>query len=286
MRSTLSRPRASRTAALLATSLAGLFVSAFASTEKPLWEAGIGVGAMSFPAYRGADQRASFWLPVPYLVYHGQVLKSDRHGTRAQLFESDRINLTISAALSPPVSSRKILAREGMPDLAASFEVGPQIDFTLWQSDTRARHLKLQLPLRAAFSLEHQPKSLGWVFHPKLNLDLTDQPYLAGWNLGLQAGPLWGDKRQHRYFYGVTAPYANASRPAYEAGGGFAGMQYLTSISKRYGDHWVGAFVRYDNLNGARFVDSPLVRSRSYAAIGVAVSWILGESTTRVLIDD
>jgi outer membrane scaffolding protein for murein synthesis (MipA/OmpV family) len=140
--------------------------------------------------------------------------------------------------------------------------------------------------MRAAFTLNSQPKSLGWVFHPKLNLDVTDLPSMPGWNMGLQAGPLMADKRQHSYYYGVAAPYASASRPAYEAGGGFAGMQYLMGLSKRFDGHWVGAFVRYDNLNKARFADSPLVRSRSYAAVGVAVSWIFDESATRVLTDD
>jgi MipA family protein len=253
-----------------------------AAQDLPLWEAGVGLATVSFPAYRGSDQRQAFVLPTPYFVYRGEFLKADREGVRAELFDSDRAELTVSAALSPPAASEDIRVRAGMPDLRANVEIGPQLNLTLWQTDSRARQLKLLLPLRAAYTLQRNPRNLGWVLHPKLNLDVTDVPGLPGWNLGLQAGPLFGDRKQHQYFYGVDAAYATAERPAYRAGAGFAGMQYLVGVSKRYPRHWVGAFLRYDSLRGATFEASPLVRSRGYVAGGVAVSWVLGESSERV----
>lgn len=260
--------------------------AARAESEKPLWEAGVGVAGLSFPAYRGSDQTSNFAMPVPYFVYHGDFLKADRHGVRGQFFGSDRLELTVSGALSPPASSDDVTARAGMPDLKATFELGPEIDVTLWRAENRARFVKLLLPLRAAFTLEGAPRDIGVVFHPKLNLDVTDLPGLAGWNLGLLAGPLFGDRRQHDYFYGVAPQYAAAGRPAYEAKAGYAGMQYLAAVSKRYPKFWVGAFVRYDNLDGAAFADSPLIRSKDYFAGGVAISWVLGESARRVKVDD
>lgn len=267
--------------------LCGAFAqAALAAEEKPLWEAGVGVATVSFPAYRGSDQRHNFLLPSPYFVYRGEFLKADRDGVRAELFDSDLAELTVSVALSPPASSDDIRARAGMPDLKANFELGPQLNLTLWRTENRARQLKLLLPMRAAFTLEKQSKSLGWVVHPKLNLDIGDLSGLPGWNLGMQLGPLFGDRKQHHYFYGVDAAYATPSRPAYAAGGGFAGMQYVVGVSKRYPKHWVGAFLRYDNLSGARFADSPLVRTKNYVAAGVAVSWILGESAERVVVDE
>ena len=265
----------------------GLFcATAQAAEEKPLWEAGIGVATVTFPAYRGSDQRSQFVLPAPYFVYRGEFLKADREGMRAQLFDSDRFELTLSGALSPPAFSDEIRARSGMPDLEANAEVGPQLNVKLWASEHHGHLLKLLLPLRAAYTLESKPRNIGWVFHPKLNLDLGNLPALPGWNVGLQAGALFGDRKQHQYFYGVDSAYATAARPAYQAGGGFAGMQYLVGVSRRFERHWVGAFLRYDNLNGATFANSPLVRSRNYLAAGVAMSWIFDESTTRVLVDE
>ena len=276
--------RAGRFAVVLAWALA--VPTARASEDMPLWELGAGVAALSFPAYRGSDQTTHFLMPIPYFTYHGKILKADRHGMRGELFGSDRLDLTVSATLSPPAASEDIVARAGIPDLQATFEIGPQLDVTLWRSENRARFLKLQLPLRAAYTLERSPRGIGWVAHPKLNLDITDIPGLDGWNVGLLAGPLFGDPRQHDYYYGVAPQYATAFRPAYAAPSGYAGMQVLATVSKRFRKAWVGAFVRYDNLAGASFEDSPLVRSQDYFAGGVAVSWIFGESSTRVRVDE
>lgn len=266
--------------------LASQVLPAAAAEEKPLWEAGVGLATVSFPAYRGSDQRQAFALPTPYFVYRGEFLKADKDGVRAQLFDADRVNVTLSGALSPPAYSRDIRVREGMPDLRANFEVGPQLNLALWESDNRRQELKLLLPLRAAFTLERSPRSIGWVFHPKFNMDFGGIPGLTGWNAGMQVGPLFGDRKQHQYFYGVDSASAAAARPAYQAKGGFAGMQYILGVSKRYDKTWVGAFVRYDSLRGATFADSPLVRTRNYVAGGIAVSWILGESKERVLVDE
>ena len=270
----------------IALALAAASPALRAGEEKPLWELGAGVAALSLPAYRGSDERENFLLPVPYFTYHGKILKADRHGIRGELFDTDRVEFTISAALSPPAPSDDIRARKGMPDLKAIFELGPELDLTLWRSANRARFLTLLLPLRVAYTVEGPPRDVGWVFHPKLNLDVTDLPGLPGWNLGLLAGPLFGDQRQNAYFYSVSPRDATATRPAYEASAGYGGMQYLAAVSKRFSRVWVGAFARYDNLSGATFQDSPLVRSTDNYSGGVAVSWILGESSTRVWVDD
>lgn len=270
--------------ALAALSLLG--GGAQAAEEKPLWEVGAGVAAFSFPAYRGSDQTNNFLMPVPHFSYHGDFFKADRQGIRGSFFDSDRVELTLSMALSAPASSKDIKIRNGMPDINGTFEIGPEVDFTFWRSENRARFVKLLVPLRAAVTLEGSPKEIGWVFHPKLNMDITDIPGMPGWNLGTLAGPMFGDKRQHAYYYSVAPQYATADRPAYEAKAGYAGMQYLVALSKRFPKYWVGSFVRYDNLSGATFEDSPLVRKKDYFAAGVAITWILGESSTRVMVDD
>jgi len=282
----MHKPISKWTLSLLCASLALSSLTAQAAEEKPLWEVGLGAGAFSFPSYRGSDQTNNFLIPVPLFTYHGDFFKADRHGIRGSFFDSDRVDLTVSFALSPPAPSDDIKARHGMPDLEATFEIGPQVDFTFWRSENRARFVKLLMPLRAAFTVEGSPKDIGWVFHPKLNMDVTDIPAMPGWNLGLLAGPLFGDARQHAYYYDVQSRYATADRPAYSAKAGYAGMQYLAALSKRFPKYWVGGFIRYDQLGGAVFEDSPLVRQKDYFAAGFAVTWVIGESSTRVLVDD
>ena len=257
-----------------------------AAGEKPLWEIGAGVSALTLPAYRGSDQTNNFILPVPFFTYHGDFFKADRHGIRGSFFDTDRIDMTVSLALSPPMGSDDIPVRAGMPDLKATFEIGPQVDLTLWRSEDRARFFKLLLPLRAALTVEGRPQDAGWVFSPTLNVDITDLPGMPGWNLGLLAGPLFGSQRQNAYYYSVAPQYATPARPAYEAPSGYAGTQYTMGISKRFQSFWLGGFLRYGNLGGARFEDSPLVVQKDAFAAGVALSWIFGESSTRVMVDD
>ncbi len=271
---------------LAAAALVLAATAAQAGEEKPLWEVGIGAGAFSFPAYRGSDRNSNWFLPVPYFTYHGDFFKADRHGIRGSFLDTDRIDFTVSAFLSPPSGSDNIPARAGMPDLKATFEIGPQVDVTLWRSENRARFVKLRLPLRAAFTVEGPPQDVGWVFHPNLNLDITDLPGLPGWNLGLVAGPIFGNQRQNAYYYSVAPQYATPARPAYEAASGYTGSQFLVGVSRRFQKFWVGGFASYDNLSGATIADSPLVQDKNNFAAGIAVSWIFGESSTRVMVDD
>ena len=57
-------------------------------------------------------------------------------------------------------------------------------------------------------------------------------------------------------------------------------------LSKRFPKFWIGAFARYDTLRGARFEDSPLVTSKRYVAGGIGISWILGQSSQRVRVNE
>ena len=101
-------------------------------------------------------------------------------------------------------------------------------------------------------------------------------------SLILLAGPVFTDSRYNRYFYAVPPESATANRPAYEPGSGYAGMQFIVALSRRFPKFWIGGFARYDTLHGAAFEASPLVTSKRYAAGGIGISWILGESSRRV----
>ena len=253
------------------------------SATEPLWEAGIGVAGLYFPHYRGSDQSRGYALPAPYLVYRGEIFKADRQGLRGIFFSNERFDLNLSVGASLPVYSNDNRAREGMPDLKPSVELGPSLDVTMWRSADLRTKLDVRLPVRVAVTVESPPRFIGGQFFPHLNLDLHDPAGLAGWNLGLLAGPVFADARYNRYFYEVLPAYATTSRPAYIApSGGFAGTQFLVALSKRFSKFWVGGFTRYDSLRGASFEESPLVTSKRYFAAGIGVSWILGESTQRV----
>jgi outer membrane scaffolding protein for murein synthesis (MipA/OmpV family) len=54
------------------------------------------------------------------------------------------------------------------------------------------------------------------------------------------------------------------------------------SLTKRFPRYWVGGFLRYENISGAVFEDSPLVKQESALSVGLALSWVFGESSKRV----
>ena len=262
--------------------LAGLSAGDACAAEKPLWELGIGMSALYFPDYRGSDESSFFAIPFPYVVYRGTFLKADKDGIRGAFFNSDRIELNASVGASVPVSSSNNRARHGMPDLQPTVEFGPSLDLNLWRTDDRRYKLDLRLPVRAAVTVIGGMDYAGWEFSPRLAFDITDVAGHDGWNLGMLAGPMYGSERSHDYFYSVAPQYATADRPAFDAKAGYAGSEFLMSLSKRYPKYWLGAFVRWDSLNGAVFADSPLVRSENYFAAGVGIAWILRESSTLV----
>lgn len=260
--------------------------AAAGAADAPLWEVGLGVGAVSFPDYRGSDRQRVHAVPVPYVVYRGEFLKADREGVRGVFFDSDRVEINVSLGASVPVDSDGNDARRGMPDLDPTVEIGPSVDVTLWRSADERAKLDLRLPLRWATTVSGEFRDVGMVFSPRINLDVRDPFGYSGWNLGLLTGPIYADERNHAYFYDVAPRYATATRPAYEADGGYSGTQFIGALSKRYPGYWVGAFVRYDTLSGAAFEDSPLVKRDNAWAAGFGIAWMLGQSSQRVPIDD
>ena len=247
-----------------------------ARADQPLWELGVGLGALRVPHYRGSEQSHDWLLPVPYLVYRGQIFRSDRDGTRAVLLDSERVDFDISLDASPPTRSGDNRARAGMPNLAPTLEVGPNVNLML--SRGPGWKLDLRVPLRAVVTLRSPVKAVGFTSTPVLNLDLD----LAGWNIGLQGGPLAASSRYHAYFYSADPVYATTLRPAYRAGSGFAGWGATASASRRLGDWWLAAFFRADSVAGATFINSPLITQRNNLTFGLAASWVFKVSDERV----
>jgi outer membrane protein len=252
---------------------------------RPLWELGAGATVLSLPDYRGADQSRGYIYPFPYVIYRGDRFKADREGIRGMLFDSDRVRLHISAFGTPPIKSNQ--ARAGMPDLDPTLELGPSFDITLLRDRVRDYKLDLRLPVRAVLATDLSDIDYaGIVAYPNLTLDLHPV-FLGGrWNVGLQVGSLFGTSRYHAYFYGVPVQFATPTRPPYTASGGYSGAVFLASLSRRFRSLWVGGFVRYDNLNGVAFDDSPLFKRDHSVMAGIAAAWVFYESAQRVEADD
>jgi MipA family protein len=273
---------------LLALALASFLYAFAASTgragELPLWEAGFGAAGLSMPDYRGSDQQRGYLLPLPFLMYRGDILKLDEKGSRLLLFQSKRLELNVSADGGVPVKSSRNTAREGMSDLDATFQFGPSIDICVSADCNAPVFFKIRLPLRAVTALNFSRfYGIGYVLNPQATMDLKD-PGQEGWNFGCAIGPLFATKKFHDYYYRVSAADSiPGRRPAYDARGGYSGSLVLISLSRHFANAWFGAFIRYDDLSGAVFADSPLMRTKHSVMAGFGFSWVLGRS--RVLVD-
>lgn len=250
--------------------------------SEPKWELGIGVGLIDFPDYRGADERQTLALPLPYINYRGERFRVGRQGVRGLLLDTRQVKLDLSLNATPPVNSHDNAARTGMQDLDPTFEFGPSLRIALTRHEPW--HLELRLPLRASLATDFtHAHYAGWVFQPHLAWDYRGR---NGWAPSLVGGVIFGDRRQHQYFYGVPDRAVTPTRPRYDAPGGYAGAYALFSLRQRVGKWWMAGFVRADTLRGAVFDDSPLFRSHSALYAGVAFAWIFAQSKDRVDIQE
>lgn len=252
--------------------------------ELPLWEAGFGFTGLSLPDYRGSSQQRLFVLPFPYLVYRGEIFRMDRRGLYGRLFQSDRLRLNVSADGGLPVESGSNAARTGMPDLDPTFQIGPVLEICLVSPCDDERLVQFRLPVRAVYSSDFTYLSnIGFVVNPQLNLDFANLGSSGAWNFGCAAGPLFATQRYHAYYYEVDPLFAVPGvRPPYRARGGYSGASLITSASRRFEKVWFGAFLRYDNLSGAVFEESPLMRTKHSLLAGFALAWVFGRSEALV----
>jgi outer membrane protein len=253
---------------------------------RPEWEFGVGATAFSLPDYRGSDESRAYLLPFPYVIYRGDKLRVDRQGVRGVFFESERVEFDLSLSATPPVDSDKNRARQGMPRLDPTLEIGPRLNVKLIGERARDWALNLRMPVRAviATDLSHA-EGAGYVAYPHFTFDTRPAFFGGRWNLGLQAGALFATRKYHSYFYAVEPQFATLERAAYAASGGYSGTLALASITRRWPRYWVGAFARYDTLKGAAFESSPLMRRDYSVMAGVAFAWVFAESERKVEVD-
>jgi len=243
-------------------------------------ELGVGVGAVDFPAYDGAAEKRQLVLPFPYFIIRSRFLDADRDQVRGKLLKSDDWSLDVDFGGNVDVSSSDTRERQGMPDLDWLGEVGPALRWHIWHGRP-GNGLDLVLPARVAASVD------GLKFHhrgfdsdPRLDWDGTwyqsgDDRLILDANLSAR----FVDRGYAGYYYGVAPRYATATRPAYEAPGGYAGWSTQFGVSWHRGDMVYGAFIEHTSLHGARFQPSPLVGDAGGWSFGFAIAWVLERKT-------
>ncbi len=249
-------------------------------TVKPLWEIGLAGAVISTPHYVGSDQRYTLPLAVPYLIYRGEFLRADRDGVRGRLLETNGLSLDLDFSFGLPVKNNNN-ARQGMPALHLTGQVGPQLNWVI--TDRDEDKLSLHLPYRIA--VDTSQTFLGWVTEPALRYERYDiLPELEKVMLRLEGGLLYASQRFNRNYYGVDPIYATATRPAYVAKKGLHSYYLDTILRYKYDeDLSIGVVVRMRTLAPGVNADSPLVRKNFYLSTGIGFAWSFWSSQEKVM---
>jgi outer membrane protein len=243
-------------------------------TEKK-WELGLGVGAVSGPDYRGSNEHRNFISPIPYIVYRGKIIRSDRDGIRGSFLRSDRYEFTFSASAAITPDTDKNRLREDMPDLGSTLELGPSLNINVTGSDF-SQGWHLQVPWRAVFSIGADESGyIGSVFQPQFVYRRT----FSDWTFNYRIGVMFASDDYHDYYYNVAQEYATATRTYFNADGGYSGWNNQLALSRRFNHNGIktrlALFVRYDNIGGTDFIKSSLVTTDHSYRSGLAFIWVI-----------
>ena len=245
------------------------------SEPLPKWELGVAGAALSIPHYIGSEQRHTLPIGAPFLIYRGDFFKSDRNGVRGVLFSDDAFNIDIGLSFGLPVKNDNN-ARQGMSDLHLTGQIGPRLNWTIYQADDRPT-ISLHLPLRYARDIKNN--NLGWVAEPSIRVDRKNLGTSGKFSARFSTGLLYARKQYNQYYYQVQSEFATDSRAAYQAGSGlnnyFINLSGAYQLSKTLN---IGGFTRWKFLSGGVVEDSPLVTDENYFAIGIGISWIFKQS--------
>lgn len=251
-----------------------------APTELPRWEWGLGVGVVHAPAYLGSSVQRTHVAPLPYFIYRGERLRANREGVGLGLIDTDKLRLDLSLNGALPVKSSGT-AREGMRDLPPIVEFGPALKYRLIREN--GRYWGLHWPIRHAMGVDrHGMEQAGWISDPTLRI--IEPMHIGGVRVdfGLDVGVKFQSATFNNYYYQVRSDEATATRPAYRTGAGYAGTTISTGLLARFDQIVAGAFVGTAQLQGARFIDSPLVERKQNFFGGIALFWVFQKSQEMV----
>ncbi|TXC66888.1 MipA/OmpV family protein [Piscinibacter aquaticus] len=188
------------------------------------------VGGGRVPDYPGADESNWRGIVVPWFVYRGPVFSVDERGIRGRFVDTSHWELDFTATAA--FNTRENERRAGMPELDYLFGIGPQLVYKGWQGaggSGASAHFKLRAIQSTDFK---RVDSRGGTFSTELRW--REFGVLgSGSVLTASIEPTWASQPLQRYFYGVSASEATATRPAYEARAGYLGTDFGLSLRQR-----------------------------------------------------
>jgi outer membrane scaffolding protein for murein synthesis (MipA/OmpV family) len=251
-----------------------------AAPTRPLWEVGVIGAAAYLPDYPAANHNSAHYLPMPMIIYRGEILRAGDKGLlRGRLVHTRNVEFDIGLDGSLPTDSDDNDTRRGMPDLDWLGEIGPRLQWTVARAARDAK-IDLELPVRAVFSTDfHSDISYrGVMIAPEVAYQ--NENFLNS-QVALKAGlsSTFASEDLQDYFYEVSAPYATASRTVYDADAGYLGSKVQLSLYAPL-TPWVGlrGMGQVNFHQGAANQDSPLFKDETTYGVGMALSMTLAKS--------
>ncbi|MFC3126472.1 MipA/OmpV family protein [Pseudoroseomonas globiformis] len=254
-----------------------------AARGQPKFEAGLGAGGGFLPDYPAAGQNHFQGLAFPYIIYRGEVLRSDDQGLRGRFYNDDVLGVELSFSGAFPSSSDNNRAREGMPDLDWQGEAGLALRLTLWRDRETPQRVNLELPVRGVFSTDGTGvRYRGLTLSPELAYERLDLGRPGGrFRAGI--GPIFATGRLMDYFYRVKPEHVRPDRPEYDAESGYLGtrlqLSYRMPVTERLS---LVAGGRLESFHGATNSESPLFRQEWNTSVALGFAWSFYQSETRV----
>ena len=254
-----------------------LFYSAIAASDEIIWDLGVGVADFNLNLYPGSADSKNYILPLPYFTLLAERLEIDK-GIRGFLFESKHVVLEVSADFGIPVESDNSRVRIGMPDLDATLQLGPSLEFLLTDVRKDQMNMRFELPLRAVIASDFKhTTNEGWLLEPRFSMEKR-RLFKSGLAMRLTLGVKYATRHYHAYYYDVEPVFSTTTRPTYVSSKGYGGAFTELGASWREGNWIWWTFMRYQNLNGAVFEDSPLVEQNDYYLVGIGFAWIFAQN--------
>jgi MipA family protein len=245
-----------------------------AEAKKPLYELGFAVGGGIVPDYPASNQSRTRYIIVPTGTYRGPIVRSDKKGTRARFIHGHRYDIDLSIGASLPANSKNNDAREGMNNLDWLGEIGPRLNFDIY--DKNGSEVELELPLRFVASTDFEfTKHRGMRFNPQIDLS-----HRLNSKFKIYAGLKmdWATEGVTDYFYQVDGSDISAHRTGFNAKPGYIGKYISTSVSY-YANHlFMILGIKYSNFEGAANENSPLYKSKENTTLFLGMNYYFYQS--------
>jgi outer membrane protein len=254
--------------------------------SQPLWEIGVGGGAVEVANYPSSSERNFIALAAPYVVYRGDVFRvGGENGMRAVVIETSDFELDLSFGGAFSADSEDNTSRSGMPELDFLFEVGPQLiyrvkDFKFDQGgDGR---LKARLQARAVFSTDfNRIDERGFVIEPTVSYQQRGVLFKET-GLRVAFSLSFATEDLHDYFYQVDSEFSNSNRAQYDAKGGYLGAAISVGLSFPIRKNIRGFLTGSTQLHqGSANQNSPLYEKDITYSFGLGFIWRLYESDAK-----